>query len=100
MLHPRSPARRPRRGMVAVKVALCLSALLGTCALAVDWGILYAERRHAQATADAAALAAAIDLFTNVRSNPTPGLDSSGTAVANGKAVANANGYTNVTINI
>ena len=57
-----SSSRDRRHGAVAVQVAICLTVLLGVAALAVDGGILMAERRHAQAAADAAALAAAVDL--------------------------------------
>ncbi len=94
-----------RRGMVAVQVALSMTALMAVLALGVDGGLLFAERRHAQATADAAALAAASDLYANWY--PTnKGTDPSGTASASALGVASANGYTNdgttstVTVNI
>jgi hypothetical protein len=51
------------------------------------------ERRHAQATADAAALAAADDLYTNFRTNS--GFDTGGTANNSALATAKANGYAN-----
>jgi hypothetical protein len=93
-----------RHGMVAVQVTLTLTALLSVTALAVDGGILLAERRHAQAVADAAALAGAIDLFTHYPYNN--GYDTSGTAKASALTTAAANGYSNdgvtsiVTVNI
>jgi Flp pilus assembly protein TadG len=93
-----------RRGMVAVQVTLTLTALMGLLALLVDGGLLYSERRHAQATADAAALAAASDLFRYWYTNA--GSDPNGTASASALSVASANGYTNdgtnstVTVNI
>jgi hypothetical protein len=60
------PSRRQaRRGAVAAWVAICLSLLLGVAALAVDAGFLMVERRHAQAAADAAALAAAVDVVND-----------------------------------
>src|SRR5262249_36295909 len=67
-------------------------------AVTVDLGFLLVERRHAQATADAAALAAASDIYANN--------GSTGTASASALGVASANGYTNdgttsnVTVNI
>lgn len=56
---------KKRRGTVAVIVALSLVAVLSVVALALDGGILYEDRRDIQAAADAAALAAADDLFNN-----------------------------------
>src|SRR5712692_2188230 len=82
---PYSVRCKRRRGMVAVYVALSMTVLLGISAIALDGGILLAERRHAQATADAAALAAAAELFKN----------SSGTASQSAASVAKANGYAN-----
>ncbi len=82
-----------RRGMVAVLAALSLVMLIGAAALAVDGGAMLVERRHAQATADAAALAAASDLFLNYPQNN--GLDSGGTAATSAQTVATGNGYTN-----
>jgi hypothetical protein len=90
--------------MVAVQVTLTLTALMGLLALLVDGGLLYSERRHAQATADAAALAAASDLYANWYTNG--GTDPKGSAAASALSVASANGYTNdgtnstVTVNI
>jgi Flp pilus assembly protein TadG len=92
-----------RRGMVAAQVAVCLTALMGMLALLVDGGILLSERRHAQGTADAAALAAASDLYYNWYTNK--GSDP-GTAKTSALSVASSNGYTNdgttstVTVNI
>lgn len=97
--------RRGRRGgMIAVQVALCLTALLAVAAIALDVGILSTEQRHGQAAADAAALAGAIDLFTNYAANN--GTDPKGTAKASALSTAAANGYNNdgvtsvVTVNI
>jgi Putative Flp pilus-assembly TadE/G-like len=85
--------RRPRRGMVTAQIALSMGMLMGFLALLTDGGILLVERRHAQATADAAALAAASDLYANWNTNK--GLDPSGTANSSALGVASANGYTN-----
>ena len=61
MLANRRHSRRlsPRRGVVVVLIAVCLVVILAFVAIAVDGGGLLELRRAAQATADAAALAAA-----------------------------------------
>jgi Flp pilus assembly protein TadG len=94
-----------RRGAIVLFVAVCLTVLLGVVAIALDGGVLLTERRHAQAAADAAALAAACDLYKNYGTNG--GLDNStGTAKASALSTAAANGYANdgtvsvVTVNI
>jgi Flp pilus assembly protein TadG len=88
----RKPAQRP--GTVAVIVAVCLTVLMAALAFALDGGILFSERRHAQSVADAAALAAACDLYNNYWTNsgadPAPysaALSACSTAAANGYAV-------------
>src|SRR5687768_12949042 len=52
-----------RRGTVTVAVGICLVAMLGVIALSLDGGLLLDKRRQAQAASDAAALAAASELF-------------------------------------
>src|SRR5947209_2037375 len=90
MIYPVDPrGRSRRRGMAAVQVALTLTALLGIAAIALDGGILLAERRHVQAAADAAALAGATDLFANFSTNQ--GTDPSGTAAAAARDYATQN---------
>jgi Flp pilus assembly protein TadG len=79
-----------RRGMVTVQVALSLTALLAVLAIVCDGGMLLALRRHAQASADAAAMAAADDLLANYNTNK--GSDRGGTAAASAQSVAAANG--------
>jgi hypothetical protein len=74
-------------------VLLCLAALLGVAAIALDGGMALAERRRAQDVADAAALAAAADLFAHYLTNQ--GHDVNGTAAASALTIAAANGYTN-----
>ena len=54
--------RRTRRGAVAAQVAVSLVVLLGFTALTVDVGHLYNARAELQRTADAAALAAVLEL--------------------------------------
>jgi hypothetical protein len=88
------PSRREKRpAKVAILVVLSLTVLVGTGAIALDGGMAFGERRHAQATADAAALAAAEDLFANSRINA--GMDLSGTAYRSAMSTAAANGYSN-----
>src|SRR4051794_12519123 len=93
---PRHPTRH-RRGMVAVQAAFAMMMLTGMAALAIDGGLLLAERRHARAVADAAAMAGAVDLFKNW---PTKaGSDSGGTAAASARTTALAN-YTSDPSNV
>jgi len=90
--------------MIAVLVAVCLTVLLGVVAIALDGGRLWSERRQAQSVADAAALAAACDLYENYWVNS--GRDPDGTALASALATAASNGYADdktdsvVTVNI
>src|SRR5690242_8987976 len=101
-----SPRHLRRRGAILVQLALCMTVVLGIAAIVLDDGMLLAQRERAQSTADAAALAAAIDLANNYGSltaaNPTGG----SSAVTNSTNVASANGYNNdgttntVTVNI
>jgi len=84
-------------------VALSLVVILGAVAFSVDGGRMLAQRRNVQAATDAAALAAAADLYNNYWTNN--GLDPSHTARDAAIAAATANGFTNggnttVTINI
>src|SRR4030081_3164661 len=53
---------RDDRGQVIVLVVVALVGLLGMCALVIDVGYLYWNQRHLQASADAAALAGAMQL--------------------------------------
>lgn len=89
----RSRPRERNRGAVAVQVAMGMSVLLGMAAMVVDGGLMMAERRRAQATADAAALAAATDLYKNYGTNT--GTDPGGTAASSALSLASKNGYAN-----
>ncbi len=97
-------AHAGRRGVVTIFCAVSLVALLGVVALALDGGRLQEERRRVQAVADAAALAAACDMYDWYWTNS--GDDPSGTAKASALATAAANGYphdgvrTIITVNI
>jgi hypothetical protein len=105
MLHKPVMVNSKRRcGAVAVVVAVSLTAMLAIVAIVLDGGLLMDDRWHAQAAADAAALAASGDLYANYQSNL--GLDLSGTAAKSALTTAKANGYNNdgitntVTVNI
>ena len=105
---------KKRRGVIAVMVVLLLTVFLGVVALTVDGGLLLDYHRRGQAAADAAALAAADDLFANYSTNGgydnstgkalTP--DTTGPAAASALLTAAANGFDNdgktnsVTVNI
>ncbi|MCI0643082.1 MAG: pilus assembly protein TadG-related protein [Gemmataceae bacterium] len=72
---------------------LCLGAIIAIVALTTDGGRLMEERRRAQASADAAALAAARELY---QLYPTAqGSDSKGLAKSAALASAASNGYAN-----
>jgi Flp pilus assembly protein TadG len=58
-------ARARQRGAVAIIVAVSLVALMGFVAIAVDVGNLFYSQRQLQAATDAAALAGAVDLWSN-----------------------------------
>src|SRR5262249_29430040 len=95
-----------RRGTVAALVAVLLMALMGFAALALDGGLMQDNRRRVQAATDAAALAAATQLYRDsasiAQNNPDPG----GNAATAARANAATNGYANdgtnsvVTVNI
>jgi Flp pilus assembly protein TadG len=89
--HRTTAGRRSRRGVIVVLVAVCLTVILAFVAIAVDGGGLLEQRRQAQATADAAALAAAEDLFRNYPRNK--GYDLGGTARTAAQQIAAANGF-------
>jgi hypothetical protein len=94
-----------RRGIAAPAVALSLIVLLGVLALAVDGGQLMGDRRQAQAAADAAALAAASDLYDQMVTYwpNNPGRDGAGeTARKSAFTTATQNGYkkSHVTVNV
>src|SRR4051812_24323888 len=96
MSRPTSAAGARRRpAKVIVLVALCLVPLVGVLAIALEGGLLLDHRRHVQAAADAAAMAAASDLFANWNTNA--GTDPQGSAAAKATAVAGDNGYDSTT---
>jgi hypothetical protein len=81
---------------------LSLGVILAVVAIGLDGGRMMDERRHAQAAADAAALAAAADLYDNFLFGL--GLDPFGTAAAAARRSAAANGFaddgTNSTVTV
>ena len=95
MLFPyRTRARRnSRRGAIAFLVAFLLVGLLACLAICVDGGGLLERRRHAQAAADAAAMAAAESLFCSYPQDR--GQDVNGTAAKAAYAAAALNGFSN-----
>jgi Putative Flp pilus-assembly TadE/G-like len=92
--------RTQRRGGVTVQVAICLIVIVGVVALNLDGGRMLEERRRVQSTSDAAATAAAGNLYTNYWTNR--GADTGKSAQAAAEDVALKNGYPReaVTVNI
>jgi hypothetical protein len=93
-----------RPGTVIIWLVLAMTAIVGVVALGLDGGRIMDERRHAQAVADAAALAAAADLYRNYWTQH--GQDPVGTARDAALNCAAANNYANdgtnttVTVNV
>lgn len=76
------------RGQALVLTVMFMALLMGFMALAVDVGVLFRARRSVQATADAAAVAAALDYKYNQDMTMAQNA---------GKAASTANGYTDGT---
>jgi hypothetical protein len=95
-----SPGRRP--GAVAPLVALLLTVIVAVAAVAIDGGMAQDYRMRAQAAADNAALAAAIDLWQHYASNG--GVDQYSTAFNSAISSASSNGFSSgnatVTVNL
>jgi hypothetical protein len=90
--------KHSRRGSVIVLTALLLIGLIGVVALAVDGGLLLDNRRRVQAAADAAAMAAAGQLFYNyaaISTRPPALYDPGSHAVTAARAIAKDNGFVN-----
>jgi Flp pilus assembly protein TadG len=80
---------RSNDGVVAIQMALTLTALLGMAGLATDVGLVMYKQRQMQAAADAAAFSAALDLAS-------PNTCSTSTAYkTEALAVAGQNGFVN-----
>jgi hypothetical protein len=82
-----------RVGAVTVLVTVSLVTIIAIVAIALDGGMLLDNRRSVQAAADAAALAAAEDLYAKWSDNQ--GLDVGDKAKASGLSTAAGNGYAN-----
>jgi hypothetical protein len=82
-----------RSGAVAPLVALLMVVLCVCISIVLEEGMMLSESRHAQAVADASAMAGACVLFQNYRTDATPGIDSGSTAAA--LQIAHDNGYLN-----
>ena len=93
-----------RRGSIAALAAVSMLAVLAVLSMVMDGGLLQDKRRSVQAAADAAAMAAASDLWEKYATNS--GTDPGGTARTSALRTAAANGYNNdgvtntVTVNI
>ncbi|MBN1373664.1 MAG: hypothetical protein JW987_17125 [Anaerolineaceae bacterium] len=74
--------RQSERGQVVVFLVIVLVALLGFSALAIDGGMIYADRRLAQTAADAAAMAG---VGVAARSMDDQGLNSSNFSCSSSK---------------
>jgi uncharacterized membrane protein len=73
-------------GQAIVLLAISIVVLLGFTALAVDGGMIFSDRRHAQNAADAAALAGALQ-----KSN----LQSDAVVIQAAERSVESNGFTN-----
>jgi Flp pilus assembly protein TadG len=81
----------PRSGSVAALVAILLVALCACLSFAIEGGMMVSESRHAQAVADASAMAGAVRLYLNYKT--TAGLDPASVTAA--LQMAADNGYMN-----
>jgi len=81
---------RKEEGQTLVLTALCMTAMLGFMALAIDVGVLFRSKRQMQTAADAAAIAAAQNYMWNA---------SSTLARSAGQSASASNGFTNNTNN-
>ncbi len=79
---------RDEKGQVLVFTALCMTALMGFVALAVDVGLLFRAQRNLQTAADAAAIAGALDYLYN---------NSAATATTAANSASTSNGFINGT---
>lgn len=87
---PSTSIRTARPGKVLVMTVLMMPVLLGMTGLVIDGGMLMATHRQVQNTADAAALAAAMDLYRGAGGT---------TAVASAQTFVTNNGL-NVTLGL
>src|SRR3954466_11007603 len=101
LLRANCPARP---GKVIPLVAISLVGIMGVLSVALEGGLLLEHRRECHTAADVAALAGAIDLYTNYVTNL--GKDVGGNAETRAREAAAAQGFVNgqdgvtVTVNI
>ena len=101
---PASRERGRHGGIVLPLVTVSLLGIMGVTAIVLDGGVLQVQLRRCRAAADAAALAAAIDLYCNWTANQ--GSDPLGLAATSAQSTASDNGMTDgvggvsVTVNI
>ena len=100
---------RQRRGAIVILVAVLLIPIVGVAAIALEGGYLRDIQRRAQGAADAAALAAATELFVNypaIQSSDFTVCDPGGCAAAAALASSATNGFpddgskSKVTVNV
>lgn len=87
--------RQSEKGQALILIAFGIVALIGFTALAVDGGRVFADRRHAQNTADTSALTAAIEYVQQIQKDPNISQSAARNAAKN-KALqrAESNAYT------
>ena len=85
-----------RRGYIAVVAALLMIPLMGMLALAIDGGLLMAERRKVQATSDACVQGAAVVVSKALCAGTTPDYTEAKNVAL---AIASKNGYSNDGVN-
>jgi len=81
----KSEKLRSEKGSVLLLVTVALAAVMGIVGLAMDAGQLYVTNQQAQAAADAAVLAGAMDLYNSTGFN-APGLGFTGGSISCGAA--------------
>src|SRR5438552_18389050 len=96
VLHSRIRGNARRRGAVTVWLLVGLVVVVGIVAIGMDGGRMLDKRRHAQATADATALAGAASVFQiDITQYGNANGSKRTTAQTAGLAQAAANGFTN-----
>lgn len=95
-IHSVVHGRLNRRGAVTVWLLVGLVVIIGIVAIGMDGGRMLEKRRHAQATADAAALAGALSLFQiDIGQNGNAYGKKQNAAQSAALALAAANGFNN-----
>src|SRR5215216_267206 len=87
--------KKSEKGQALVLIALAAVGLFAFTALAIDGGMVFSDRRHAQNAADTAALAAALAKIRTPGYPPNTPADPNLAAIAAGLERAASNGYDN-----